>query len=76
MTEAEARAALRAFVRRRWDRAQDRGAALAGDAGRLDGGRRASRLAPVAGGVRVAAFMGKEEPAVWVMPGRHCNPAM
>ena len=81
MTEAEARAALRAFDGigglERWIARQRRWEAVPGGwtvAGELQGWR--FRLAPVAGGVRVSGFMGKREPATWVVPGRHCNPAM
>jgi hypothetical protein len=68
MTEAEARAALAAYdaiggiepwiAARPWQATPD-GWTVAGE---LQGWR--FRLAPIAGGVRVSAFMGKGEPAV------------
>ncbi len=74
MTEAEARAALRAFVgvgdlepwiaRRPWQ-AVPGGWAVAGE---LQGW--GFRLELVPGGVRVVASAGRGEPAVWFVPGR------
>jgi hypothetical protein len=74
MTEAEARAALRAFVAvgelEHWIAGQPW---LAMPGGWVvpepfEGSR--FRVEPVAGGVRVTAFMDKGEPAAWVVPGR------
>ena len=74
MTEAEARAALAAFDGvgglERWVAAQRWNAVPGGwvvpEA--FQGWR--FRVEPVAGGVRVAAFMRRGEPAAWVVPGR------
>ena len=72
MTEAEVRAALRAFVAvgdvEHWIAAQPW---LAMPGGwvvpePLQGWR--FRVEPVAGGVRVAAFLDKGEPAAWAVP--------
>ena len=72
MTEAEARAALRAFVAvgelERWIAAQ-RWEAIPGGwtvAGELQGWR--FRLETVPGGVRVVASAGGGEPAAWFVP--------
>lgn len=79
MTEAEARAALRAFVgvgnvepwiaQQAWE-ATPRGWTVAVP---LDGW--VFRLAPVAGGVRVSASTGKGEPAIWTVPAGIRTPA-
>jgi hypothetical protein len=73
MTEAQARAALRAFVavgeierwiaEQPWEPTPSGGWTVPGDLHGLH-----FRLLPVAGGVRVTAAMGKDEPAVWFVP--------
>ncbi len=74
MTEAEARAALRAFVAvgelERWIAAQFWEAAPGGWTvpGDLQGWR--FRVEPAPGGVRVVASAGGGEPAVWFVPGQ------
>ena len=77
MTEAEARAALRAFVGigdvepwiagRPW-RAVPGGWTVAGE---LQGWR--FRLEPAPGGLRVVASAGSGEPAVWFVPTREAG---
>jgi hypothetical protein len=75
VTEAEARAALRAFVAvgglERWI-AEQRWEAVPGGGWRVrerfQGWR--FRLEPVAGGVRVVMSARGGEPAVWFVPGR------
>ena len=77
MTEAEARAALRAFVAvgdiERWI-ADQRWEAVPGGwrvRERFQGWR--FRVEPTPGGVRVVASAGRGEPAVWVVPGREAG---
>ena len=72
MTEAEARAALRASVGvgqvEPWIAGQPRKAMAGGwtVAGDLQGWR--FRVEPAPGGVRVVASAGRGEPAVWTVP--------
>lgn len=74
LTEAQARAALRAFVGvgeiEPWIASQPWQAVPGGwtVTGDLQGWR--FRLAIVAGGLRVSASMGKGEPATWTVPAR------
>ena len=74
MTEAETRAVLAAFVAvgelEHWIAGQPWLAAPGGWVvpEPFEGLR--FRVEPVAGGVRVTAFMDKGEPAAWVVPGR------
>jgi hypothetical protein len=74
MTEAQTRAALRAFAGvgeiEPWIAAQPWQTVPGGwtVTGELQGWR--FRLAIVAGGIRVSAYMGKGEPAAWTVPAR------
>jgi len=72
MTEAEARAALRAFVAvgevERWIAEQPWRAVPGGWVVPEPFQELRFRVEPVAGGVRVTAFTGKGEPAAWIVP--------
>ena len=72
MIEAEARAALRAFGSvggpERWIAEQRWNAALGGRVVPEPFQGLRFRVEPVAGGVRVTAFMDKGDPAAWVVP--------
>ena len=74
MTEAEARAALAAFVAvgevEHWIAAQAWRAAPGGWVVPEPYLGMRFRVEPVAGGVRVTAFTDKGEPAAWVVPAR------
>ena len=73
MTEAEARAALRAFVAvgglEAWIAEQPWHTARGGWVVPVPLQGLRFRVEPVAGGVRVTAFVDEGEPAVWLVPG-------
>ena len=77
MTEAEARAALRAFVGvgnvEPWIAAQPWEATPSGWTVPVPLEGWVFRLQAVPGGIRVTASMGKGGPAVWFVPGREAG---
>ncbi len=77
MTEAEARAALRAFDGvgglERWIAAQPWHAAPGGWVVPEPFQGLRFRVEPMADGVRVTAFLDKGEPAAWIVPARRAG---